>query len=757
LRQSQTKGRGNKKSKARLPKAISAALAVLYFPLTLLFQEIVFHKVVFGSLSIKVTVMLVLYSLFLGTLLSLPGVLLSKTKAGKIITGLLLFVCGLCFTVEYFIDYEFQTIFDLKTMFVGAGGVFSDFLKSILSMVFSAAGLWHILLFFLPLLLYVLFLRRVLSLELLHLRAKSRLTAIILMALICVESFAGARVFIQSDSAFQRIYGRNYSFHSATEDFGLMAGLRMDLVRVMTPDDTDFEFAETSTARTVETSSEVSDSHSTSQEELSEEELLPAETSWEETSQQETSQETSHEAGDSGETSGETSESSESSESSEPEEPEEIVYGKNELDIDFEALAESAPTDELAALDRYVASLTSTSKNEYTGLFKGKNLIFICAEAFSAPVVDEERTPTLYRMATKGINFTDYSQPYSASTTGGECELLLGVMPVDGANSMLEIVGHNNYYTIASFLDREGYFGQAYHNHRYTYYSRNITHEWLGYSDGFIGNGNGLEDYLTVTWPESDVEMFEATIPWYIDKEHFNIYYMTVSGHSEYNTEDNEQAYRHWDEVKDLEYSTAVKCYLACQMELEDSVTILLEALEEKGIADDTVVVISGDHFPYGLSEYQQLGDKTDLNELYGYNVKTRMDRDQNKLIIWSGCLEDEEPIVVDSPVTSIDVLPTLLNLFGCEFDSRLLPGRDVFSSEREPLVYTVSSDFKSPLGEFVNATDVFTPYDPDMENQAEYTKQTLSTISNRLKYSKLMLTTDYFTHVFGLEEANEG
>lgn len=56
-----------------------------------------------------------------------------------------------------------------------------------------------------------------------------------------------------------------------------------------------------------------------------------------------------------------------------------------------------------------------------TGIFAGKNLIFITAEAFTAEVIDEDLTPTLYRLATKGIQFTDYYQPAGAGTTGGEC------------------------------------------------------------------------------------------------------------------------------------------------------------------------------------------------------------------------------------------------------------------------------------------------------------------------------------------------
>ena len=104
-----------------------------------------------------------------------------------------------------------------------------------------------------------------------------------------------------------------------------------------------------------------------------------------------------------------------------PPEEKPIVYGENKMDIDFEALANSTSSSTIKSLHSYVAGLTPSKQNEYTGIFKGKNLIMITAEAFSSEVIDPVMTPTLYRLANKGIKFTDYYQPdWGGSTTGGE-------------------------------------------------------------------------------------------------------------------------------------------------------------------------------------------------------------------------------------------------------------------------------------------------------------------------------------------------
>lgn len=431
--------------------------------------------------------------------------------------------------------------------------------------------------------------------------------------------------------------------------------------------------------------------------------------------------------------------------------PKETVYEKNIMDIDFDALEQNASSDYIQ-LDTYVQSQTASLQNEYTGLFKGKNLIMISAEAFSAEVIDEERTPTLYRLATKGINFTDYYQPASAGTTGGEYENIFGMLPMLGGSSFKITATRNNYLTIGSQLNRLNYNGWAFHNNDYTFYDRDKTHNNLGYSNGFMGYGNGMEEYVTNQWPQSDLEMIEGTLPLYIDQEPFNVYYMSVSGHNGYSVSANAMAKKNWDRVKDLDYSDEVKGYLAANMELEDALTYLVNELEEKGIADDTVIVLGADHFPYGLDYNASLGNMPYLSELYGYNVTNYLERDHNRLIIWSGCLEDDDPIVVDDPVFSLDILPTLCNLFGVEYDSRLLPGRDVFSTT-SPLIFNTNYDWKTDKGTYLSWTNTFTPKDENTVIPDGYVEKMKTIVSNKIKYCDAVLKLDYFSYLFGKKE----
>lgn len=423
-----------------------------------------------------------------------------------------------------------------------------------------------------------------------------------------------------------------------------------------------------------------------------------------------------------------------------------VAYGDNVLaQLDYGALAESAGNSTVASIYSYVASQTPSKQNEYTGAFAGKNLILITAEAFTEEVIDPERTPTLYRMANEGIRFTDYYQPaWGASTTSGEFSNLTGIVPTNGGMCMKETLQQDLFLTMGHQLRKLGYYSVAYHNHNKNFYDRDKTHTHLGY-DQFLAQYGGLEG-ITPVWPESDLEMIDVSVPQYIDRQPFSIYYMTVSGHCMYSQEENAMTRKHYDEVADMDCGEAVKCYHACQLELEAAMASLIRQLEEAGIADDTVVVLTTDHYPYGLERSSTWQNTSDyLAELYGVDICDKFTRDHNALIIWSECLEGRN-ITVDEPVFSLDILPTLSNLFGLEYDSRLLVGRDVFSG-KEPLVFWMDYSWKTDKGRYDAQRGEFTPAE-GVTVEDGYVDRISSQVANKITYSRSVLETDFFNYV---------
>ena len=237
--------------------------------------------------------------------------------------------------------------------------------------------------------------------------------------------------------------------------------------------------------------------------------------------------------------------------------------------------------------------------------------------------------------------------------------------------------------------------------------------------------------------------MIDVTVPQYIDHQPFSIYYMTVSGHCGYSLKENAQARKNYDLVKDMDHVEAVKCYLASQLELEKAMTSLIKQLEDAGIADDTVIVIGTDHYPYGLERSTTWKNTADyICELYGVEKMDRFTRDSNALIIWSGCLEDME-LRVEEPVYSLDILPTLSNLFGVEYDSRLLVGRDVFSEEL-PLVLWPDYSWKTDKGTYDATNGVFTPAQGQSVGE-DYIDYVSALVHNKFRFCSSVQSSYYF------------
>lgn len=426
--------------------------------------------------------------------------------------------------------------------------------------------------------------------------------------------------------------------------------------------------------------------------------------------------------------------SSETELSTEPTEPP-VDTSPNVLDIDFAGLMENETDPTIRQLHDYFSVQTPTAKNEKTGMFKGCNLILITAEGFSYLAVDPVLTPTLYKLTTQGFHFTNFYTPiWGVSTSDGEYVALTGTIPKNGVWSFSRTSNNAMPLTMVQQLKKLSYSAYAYHDHTYTFYDRNESHPNLGYI--YKGLGNGLD--VKATWPESDVEMIDLSTADYMGKEPFHAYYMTVSGHLEYNFYGNMMAAKNRELVEDLPYSDAAKAYLACNIELDRALALLLERLEEAGVADNTVIALSADHYPYGLTVDEQ-------SELAGHEIDERFEMYRNACIIYK---KGMTPETVDRPCSSLDLLPTLSNLFGLDFDSRLYMGQDVFS-DADPLIIFSDHSWLTERGSYYMPTGEYTPFDGTELTDEEITRIN-GVVSNKFTASAWVLESDYWRTLFG-------
>ena len=424
----------------------------------------------------------------------------------------------------------------------------------------------------------------------------------------------------------------------------------------------------------------------------------------------------------------------------------------NVFDIDYENLDTTGYDDRCRNVNKYISTREAGNKNEYTGIFKGKNLILICAEAYSHFAINEKLTPTLYRLTNNGFRFNDYYVPsWGGSTTSGEFAFLTGLIPNDAAESMKNTIGKNMCFTMPRVLKREGYNTGAYHNGNYKYYDRYLTHrENFGF-DYYLASGNGLES-IAGEWP-TDEMMLEKTLETYCDNEPFCMYYMTISGHAFYNNSEDYRVIKSIKKVKEVygdKYPEQVNNYICYQIYLEDALKKLVDGLEKHNLLNDTVICLTADHFPYGLNSASFTDGVSYIPYLYDMNGMDEFDMDKSMPIIWCGSLENEHKDLVkdiDTPTSSIDLLPTLLNLFAADYDSRLIAGRDVFS-DVDPFVVYNNGAFITTKGRYSKLTNKFVSSDGS-EVSKEYIDICKEKANNLILYSAYVVDANYYDYVF--------
>lgn len=399
-------------------------------------------------------------------------------------------------------------------------------------------------------------------------------------------------------------------------------------------------------------------------------------------------------------------------------------------DIDFKKLYEEEEDETIRSMHAYFSGKTPTRQNDKTGVFEGKNLIFITAESFSDFAIDEKYTPTLYKLQKEGYSFNNFYNPiWGVSTIDGEYVNLQGLVPKPGVWSMKESSGNYLPFTLGNSFLREGYASKAYHNHSVYYYDRNLSHPNLGYEF----KGQGREYRFANTWPESDVEMVYRTAEDYLTPDEdgkikpFNVYYLTVSGHMNYNFYGNEMAMKNRRLVEDMNKSDACRAYMSTQIEFDRSMELLLERLNEAGVLEDTVIAIAADHYPYGLTD-------DEISEFRGHDIDTTYELFRNTFILWTPGMKGES---VDKLCCNMDILPTLLNMFGIEYDSRLLMGRDIFSPE-EGLVVLKDKNWISERGTREELLVSDEMYVEEMDKE----------VQDMFNYSTLILDHDYYSYL---------
>ncbi|NLA32749.1 MAG: LTA synthase family protein [Mollicutes bacterium] len=410
----------------------------------------------------------------------------------------------------------------------------------------------------------------------------------------------------------------------------------------------------------------------------------------------------------------------------------------------WEAIIENEKNTRLKQINSYFINRRITERNEYTGLFKDKNLILIMMESISLLGINEEYFPNLYKLWNEGISFNNFYSPRNSCPTGNnEMTALVGLYTIN--NSCTANTYRKNIYPQALFnkFKESGYYASSYHNYVDQYYYRNDIHLNSGSQKYY--NAQALKiKVINKHWP-SDVELFEKGLPNFINEDRFMSLMTTVTAHAPYNV-GSIYGNKNFDLFKDLNITNSLKRYYSKVYELDQGIKYLLEELERTNKLDDTVIILFGDHQPYSLGVKQQV-------DVLGEEAGKNKNIEKTPLIIYNSQIQGK---IIDDYVSIIDLAPTILNLFDLDYDPRYYVGEDIFDPNSEKRAIFTDGSWQDEVGFFNASNDNFILNDPDNEDVGYSDEEIIeinTVINLKQKMSNLAIKSNYFYH---LEQARK-
>ena len=420
-------------------------------------------------------------------------------------------------------------------------------------------------------------------------------------------------------------------------------------------------------------------------------------------------------------------------------EPKEVTnYSRTIDDTAWDALQETETNKDYKTLNSYFMSKEITSKNDYTGMFKGKNLIVLMIESGSNVLKNyPEYFPNFAKLYNNGWSWENAFSPRNSCSTGNN--EMTGITSLYTINNTCTINTYkdNIYYeSLFNLFNRANYHTSSYHDYTDHFYYRSIYHPNMGSQNYYDVNKLGIKlgsEYQP--WP-SDVELIEKAVPHFINEDKYMAWLTTVSSHMTYKNS-SKTGDMYLDLYKDEDWDMTAKRYMSKLKIVDNAIGELLQELEDNGKLEDTVIMLFADHYPYGLSNDA-------FAQIAKYDTSSNGDTDRTPFIIYNPSLEAKQ---FDDYTTFVNILPTLANLFALDYDPRLYGGTDLLSDSYEGIVVFADGSWRTDKA-YYDATKSKINY----IGADKYTDEEIISINtkvkNEMKMDNLAIKTNYFAYL---------
>lgn len=345
---------------------------------------------------------------------------------------------------------------------------------------------------------------------------------------------------------------------------------------------------------------------------------------------------------------------------------------------------------ELEFLNEVYSIEESPYQTNYTGMFEGKNVIYLQLEGIDEWLLDEETMPTLYNMQNNAINFINHYSYYNGggSTFNSEFAVNTGFLTPVSYNQNAYTFSRNNFdYSMARLFKKKGYSVNAFHMNTKEYYSRGANYDNWGYDnyyglkdqDTYTDNSYILDRELILNEKFAEL-LFPTDTPFvdYIISYSNHMPFTNTKGVCQLLLEKQKEEILANDPNAVIEEKTYTEeeCSRLQARETDNMINLLITKLRENNLLENTVIVAFADHYLYTL---------TDQNILAQYKETDNNLINHTPFLIWKDGMKKQ---TIKEVTSQLNILPTTLNLFGLEYHPNYYIGSDALNPDYKGYVF---------------------------------------------------------------------
>jgi phosphoglycerol transferase MdoB-like AlkP superfamily enzyme len=387
---------------------------------------------------------------------------------------------------------------------------------------------------------------------------------------------------------------------------------------------------------------------------------------------------------------------------------------------------------------------TKANTSNVNGAFQNKNLIMIMMETVEEYAIDEKLTPTLFYLMNQGYNFTNaYGVAKTNNTYDAEFKSLTSMMYYDTNNIMYSFDKNEFTNALPNLLRDNGYTANSFHSNTKTYFNRENMHKALGFERFYAKEDMKFRE--DVTYP-LDSELFDQMKDLYapVQDQPFFSFIVTYSTHGPFIFEEPKPEFKEYYEKiqADGRFDKHEKEFinlLAAQMNLDEGLETMLNDLKDKGLLNDTIIVLFSDHKNYSSSDItKKYTPLTTENEIYNYEI------DKVPFAIYNPQIT---PRKIDYLTSQYDILPTIVDLLGIKIIKDYYYGQSVFlydidKYENKPIIFGYNRWIDKKM--IVYDTKILY-IDPSVEDEETYFLELQAQVFGTINIYHAFLLNDYF------------